>query len=175
MTTQHSRHTADLYWMLVALTLIVLIQGTLLARLRFFGAHANLLLIVVVCWSLLRGVSDSLAWGFFGGLGIDLIAGMPLGTSSLALLPTSFLAGIGRSSVFANNLVLPILLVALATPIHGWIVLLTQQLRDIPVDWGGTTLRVIMPELALNALLTVVVYPSLRWLTTHLGAPGMEW
>ncbi len=157
-----------------ALALIVLVQGTLLSRVRFFGASPNLLLTVVICVSLLRSVSDGLTWGFLGGLGIDLVAGAPLGTSSLALLPTTFLAGIGRNSVFANNLALPVLLVALATPIYGWIVLLIRQLSGVPADWYGTTLRVIAPELALNMLLMALVYPLLRWEVNQLGVPNME-
>lgn len=174
MSTQSSRRNAGLYWMMAVLGLSVLLQGTLLSRVRFFGAHPNLLLAAVVCWSLLHSVSDGLIWGFVGGLGLDLVAGMPLGTSSLALMPTSFLAGIGRGSVFANNLVLPMLLVALATPVHGWIVLLVRQLGGVPVDWLGTTLRVIAPELTLNALLMAAVYPVLRWVAGQSGAPGME-
>ncbi len=175
MGTQTSRRTANLYWMVITLALIVVLQGTLLSRVRFFGAHPNLLLTVVVCWSVLRSVSDGLVWGFSGGIGIDLVAGMPLGASALALMPTSFLAGLGRSSVFANNLALPILLVALATPLHGWILLFTQQVRGLPVDWASATLRVIAPELALNALLTALVYPVLRLIVGHLSAPNMEW
>lgn len=174
MVTQRSKRTAHLYWTAAALALIVLVQGTLLSRVRFFGAGPNLLLTVVIGVSLLRSVSDGLIWGFLGGLGIDLVAGAPLGTSSLALLPTTFLAGIGRSSIFANNLALPVLLVALATPIYGWLVLLTRQMSGVPVDWSGTTLRVIAPELAFNALLMALVYPVLRWGTQQLGAPNME-
>lgn len=172
---QRSRRTADLYWMAALLMVIVLLQGTVLSRIRFFGAHPDLLLTVVVCVSVLRSVNEGLLWGFAGGLGIDLLASMPLGTSSLALMPTTFLAGIGRSTIFANNLALPMLLVALATPIHGWIVLFTQMARGVPVDWGATTLRVIAPELALNVLLTALAYPLLRWATTQFPASAREW
>ena len=39
----------------------------------------------------------------------------------------------------------------------------------MPVDWGSM-LRVILPELALNVLLALVIYPVLRWLAAHVGA-----
>jgi rod shape-determining protein MreD len=170
-----SRRDASVYLSLLILALVVVIQGTLLARLRFFGASPNLLLVVVVCWSLLRNVSEGLLWAFTGGLAVDLIAGLPLGTSSLALMPTCFLADLGRSRIFAGSLPLPILLVALATPVYGWINLLLLQLRGVPVDWIGSTLRVILPELALNVLLVLVIFPVLRWLAARLGAARMEW
>jgi rod shape-determining protein MreD len=172
---QGSRRSASIYLSLLILGLVVIIQGTLLSRLHFFGASPNLLLVVIVCWSLLRSVTDGLLWAFAGGLGVDLVAGLPLGMTSLALMPTCFLAGLGRSRVFAGSLPLPMLLVALATPIFGWISLLILQVRGLPVDWIGSTLRVILPELALNVLLVPIIYPPLRWFAGRLGTVRMEW
>jgi len=65
---------------MLILAVTVVIQGTLLARFHFYGASPNLLLVVVVCWSLLHTVSEGLVWAFAGGLGVDLIAGLPLAT-----------------------------------------------------------------------------------------------
>lgn len=165
---------ADLYLALIILSLVVLVQGTILSRIRMLGVSADLLLVTVVTWSLTRNVQEGLVWAFVGGLGADLVSGMPLGTSSLALMPTCFLAGIGRSRVFAQNVFWPILLVTLATPLHGWIVLLTQQLRGVPVNWVDSTLRIILPELALNIGLTLPIYPGLRWLAARVGVPVMD-
>jgi rod shape-determining protein MreD len=161
--------------MAVVLTLVVLVQATLLARVRLIGATPNLLLVVVVCWSLIRGLYDGLVWGFVGGLALDVLAGLPLGTSSLALMATTPLAGLGKNSVFPGSLTLPILLVALATPVYGWVVLLSEMIRGIPVDWLASTVRIIGPEIAFNAALTVIAYPALRWLETHYRPTQMEW
>lgn len=169
-----SRSRASIYLSLLILAVTVIVQGTLLTRIRFFGASPNLLLVVVVCWSLLHSVSEGLVWAFAGGIGVDLIAGLPLGSTSLALMPTCFLAGLGRSSIFTNSVLLPALLVALATPIFGWINLILLGMHSVPVDWMGSTLRVMLPELALNVLLVVVIYPALRWLAAHIGAVRME-
>jgi hypothetical protein len=32
----------------------------------------------------------------------------------------------------------------------------------------------MLPELALNVLLVLVIYPILRWLAAHIGAARME-
>jgi rod shape-determining protein MreD len=169
-----SRSRASIYLSLLILAVTVIVQGTLLARFRLFGASPNLLLVVVVCWSLLHTVSEGLLWAFVGGLGVDLIAGLPLGSTPLALMPTCFLAGLGRSSIFTNSVLLPALLVALATLIFGWINLILLNARGVPVDWVGSALRVMLPELALNVLLALVIYPVLRWLAAHIGAVRME-
>jgi rod shape-determining protein MreD len=140
----------------------VLIQATLFSRTRVLGACPNLLLVTTIAWGLLQSVSEGVVWAFAGGLAMDLITGMPLGTSSLAGMTACQLTRLGRNRVFANNLWWPLVLVALATPVYGWIVLLTAQLRGVPVDWLGSTVHVVGPELALNVASMVLVYPLLR-------------
>jgi len=152
---------------LLGLALVILIQATILARIRVLGASPNLLLVSTIAWGLLQSVREGVIWAFAGGLGMDLITGTPLGTSSLAAMTASLLTGLGRNRVFANNLWWPMVVVALATPVYGWIVLLTQQVRGLPVDWVASTVRVIGPELVLNVATMVVVYPVLRALTSR--------
>ncbi|MCX7671526.1 MAG: rod shape-determining protein MreD [Anaerolineae bacterium] len=169
------RDLTSIYLMIGVLMAGVLIQATLLARVRLGGVAANLLLVIVVCWSLLRGQSEGLLWGFFGGLLLDLTAGLPLGTSSLALLAVCPLANLGKKSVFPGSLTLPVLLVLLATPVFGWVVLLTKAMVGQSVDWLAATWRVIGPEMGLNALLTLLTYPMLRRLAGATRPTAMEW
>ena len=61
------RGLTSLYLMAAVLTLVVLVQATLLARVKLVGASPNLLLVVVVCWSLIRGLYDGLVWDLSAG------------------------------------------------------------------------------------------------------------
>lgn len=165
----------NLYLMILGLSLVIIVQSTLLARVRIFETQPDLLLVTVVCWSLLAGVTQGLFMAFAGGILLDLVAGLPLGASALALMPLCFLASLGRNSVYHNNIWLPALLVALATPLHAWLLLLTRQLRGAPIDWLGTTTHLILPEIALNVALTLLVVRLLRRISDELRlTPAME-
>jgi len=169
------RDLTGIYLTAAVLTLAILAQATLLTRIRLGGASPNLLLVIVVCWSLLRGQTDGVLWGFAGGLGLDLVSGLPLGASALALMVTCPLTVLGKDSVFPGSLTLPALLVLLATPIFGWGVLLTKTMLGLPVEWLASTRYVIGPEIALNLALTPVIYPTLRWLALHVRAGQAGW
>jgi rod shape-determining protein MreD len=151
----------------LGLVLIVILQATLVARIQVLGASPNLLLVSAIAWGLLHTVTDGIVWAFAGGLGLDLITGMPLGTTSLAAMTACLLTRLGRNRVFANNLWWPMLIVLMATPVYGWIVLLTEYLRGIPVDWVASTLHVIGPEMLLNVATMALVYPLMRALTAR--------
>jgi cell shape-determining protein MreD len=77
------------------------------------------------------------------------------------------LTRLGRNRVFADNLWWPLLVTALATLVYGWVVLLTQQIRGLPVDWVASTIHVIGPEMLLNVAAMVLVYPVLRVLAAR--------
>lgn len=161
------------YVMLAGLAMAVLAQATLLSRIRVFGVSPDLLLVTAICWSLLRGVEDGMLWGFGGGLGVDVISGLPLGMSALALLPAVWLGGLARSTVFSPSTMLPVLLVLPATLLRGWIVLAVQAVSGFRVDWVATTLHVIALEAALNALLTIILYPFMRWWAVRSSSSAM--
>jgi hypothetical protein len=82
---------------------------------------------------------------------------------------------LGKNSIFPGSLTLPILLVILATPLFGWLILLTQAARGVPVDWLGSTTQIIGPEIVLNIASVSVIYPALRWLATQMRPAQMEW
>jgi rod shape-determining protein MreD len=151
----------------VGLTLLVIVQATLMARVRVLGASPNLLLVSSIAWGLLHSVTDGVVWAFAGGVVLDLITGMALGTTSIAAMTATLLTRFGRNRVFANNLWWPLLVVAIATPVYGWIVLLTEQLRGIPVDWVASTIHVVGPETLLNVAAMALVYPAMRAMTAR--------
>ncbi len=155
--------------------LMVILQATLIARIRLGGACPDALLAVVVAWGLLQGIGAGIAWSFAGGLLFDLVAGLPLGTSSLALMTVCFLTGLGETNLFQGNIFLPVIVIVLATPLHAGMVLLTEQLRHLYVDWAGVALRVVLPETVLNIVTVVLLYPALRWLAGKVGAERLNW
>ncbi|MCX7708022.1 MAG: rod shape-determining protein MreD [Anaerolineae bacterium] len=160
------------YATLAGLAVTVLAQATLLSRIRVLGVRPDLLLVTAVCWSLLRGVGEGMLWGFGGGLGIDVISGLPLGMSALALLPAAWLGGLGRSTVLSPGTLLPVLLVLPGTLLRGWIVLALQTASGLSPDWIATTVHVIAPEAALNALLMIILYPFIRWWAVRSSSPA---
>ncbi len=169
------RRLTGLYLASGLLACAVLAQATILPRVRLFNATANLVLVLVVTWSLLRSVEQGLILAFVGGLAIDLIAGLPLGASALALMVVCFLTSLSEGRFFQGHVFLAMAAVAVATPLHGWLLLLMRQLRGAPIDWGGTTLGVIIPELLLNVILASLIYPVLSRLIARLAVDRLEW
>jgi rod shape-determining protein MreD len=150
-------------------------QSALLPHLRIWGVFPNLMLMVVVSWSLLRGADQGLVWAFAGGLLVDLLSGSPLGAGTLALMAVAFLAGIGEVNVFRTHIALPLAAVLLSTLLYGLLMLLALQVTGQPVDWPGSLAKTVLPSAVVNTLLTPLVYGTIYWLHRHLGQDVIDW
>ena len=164
-----------IYLVVPLLVAVAMLQSTLVSHFRILGVFADLPLLVVVSWSLLRGPREGLIWGFIAGLTVDLYSGAPFGAATFGLMAAGFLSGLGQSTVFRAQLFLPLVAVLLATVVYDILFLLVVWISGYPVSWLDSLFRLVLPSAVLNAVLTPVVFVIMRWLNTRFGREEMEW
>jgi rod shape-determining protein MreD len=164
-----------IYLVVPLLVIVAILQTALVSRLTIWGVFADLPLLVVVSWSLLRGPREGIKWGFIAGLAVDLLSGAPFGAATLSLIAVGFLSGLGEATVFRARIALPLVMMFMATVLYELLFLLIVQIAGNPVDWLTSLLRVTLPSAALNAALTPFVFLTMRVLHNRLGREEMEW
>ncbi|MEP7200498.1 MAG: rod shape-determining protein MreD [Chloroflexota bacterium] len=157
------------------LGLIAVVQSTFLTRLDASGLHPDLMLLCVIAWSLLRGSREGIAWGFVGGLSLDLLSATPLGVNAMLLASAGYFAGLGESKVFRTNFILPLFIISAITLGYFAAQFGVLQLLGRSMPWFETALRVIVPTLVLNLLVSPLVFRPLRWLSHHTGREQLRW
>ena len=146
-----------------------LAQATILPALGPIGVLPNLVLVLLLVWSALRGLGEGLLWVFGTGLLLDVLAMDPLGTNGLALLVAALLAGPARRRFFHSGMIFPLLLTMLATVAHALALTLLRGLDDggtmLPVD---AVARLAFLQALLNALLVPPLYLVAGWMDRSL-------
>ncbi len=154
------------------LALLALVQTSVLPYFEILGAQPSLVLVSVVVLATMQVGTRALAWGFGGGLVVDLFSAAPLGTNALLLTVIAYAAGGGFGGVDRANVVIPAAAVVLATAAYYPTVLLALQLQGFEVAWEahlpGRLWRAIVVNLAAAAGLYYPVRVLERW--TH-GRP----
>jgi rod shape-determining protein MreD len=164
-----------IYLVIPLLVAVALLQTAVMPHLAIRGVFPDLALLVVVSWSLLRGIREGMIWGFIAGLAVDLFSGAPFGAATFSLMAVSFLSGLGQATVVRARFVLPLLAVFAATIIYDLLFLFVVWISGQPVAWLDSLVRIILPAAALNAVLTPIVFIALRKLHTLFGRAEMEW
>jgi rod shape-determining protein MreD len=143
---------------------VALSQTVLVSRIDLWGGRPDVMLLVVLVWSVVRGMNEGLVWGLIGGLIIDLISGGPLGATTLALLVVAFMAGEPWGLGVGAPVIRLLILTFICVIAYHLVLLAVLGWTGYAVDWGWALLRVAAPSALLNAVLAPFVQRPLGWL-----------
>ena len=87
----------------------LLLQTTVLSRLRFFDVMPDFMLLVAVAGGITAGPTRGAALGFVSGMLIDLFLPTPLGLSALVFTLVGYWVGIANAGVLRSAWYIPVL------------------------------------------------------------------
>lgn len=149
---------------MLLLLIVATLQTSALPSFSLAGIVPNLMLLVVVSWSVLRGFRAALLLALGGGLLLDLLSGGPFGAATASLVLSSVVMGLEQLNLFRDSLWLPLLGGVLATVLYNGAYLIMLTVFGRTVQWLPTVQRVILPEMALNVVVMYPVFWGMRWL-----------
>ncbi len=163
----------NLYLTLPLLTGVALIQTTLLARVSVLGAQPDLMLLVVLAWTVMRGADEGLGWAFIGGIMLDVLSGGPLASTALALIAVAAMAGQSLGQGIGSEVVRLILLALLGALIYHLVLLILLSWTGHTIDWQFALAEVALPSAVLNAALMPFVQQPLSWVEHQTSEEGL--
>lgn len=163
------KSTINPYLAVALLLLVALLQTSVVPSLFLFGVVPDLVLLVIVSWTLLCGIRESIVWALAGGLMLDLLSGGPFGAITVSLSIAILLTGLSSPSVFGGTSWFPVLASIMATGIYNLVYLIILQFSGHPVLWSSGLLQVAMPCIMMNAVVMYPTYWIMRWLYHRLS------
>ncbi|NLY90152.1 MAG: rod shape-determining protein MreD [Firmicutes bacterium] len=145
------------------------LQTVVFPHLTLFGVVPNLILLITICYGLLKGIRPGLYLGILGGFCLDLASSGILGINIIALGALGYGAGYLERMVFKGYLLVPLCLVQIGTvlaELFSCCIMLAFGWRINFLAFLGTTL---LPLCLYHLILTVPVYYGLKKVLTYLG------
>lgn len=138
------------------------IQGSLPPALCLFGARPDLVLVVLVAYSLAAEPTFGATLGFVAGLLHGASVGMAVGSFIVTRTLTGFLASLVTTRLFSENPVVPTVAAAGLTLVcEGLFAISNPRAPFVPAA------RTIAGECIYNALLALILYWILRGVQTR--------
>jgi rod shape-determining protein MreD len=133
-------------------------EATVGYRLELGGGRANVVLLMVVAWSLLRGIEEGALAGMVGGLALDLVSGTPFGLHTGIMTLIGAVTALGEATLYRGSLAFFFGTAVLVTvSYHGAAVLALQALGwDMPSF--ARLVRVLVPTVLINAALMPILF-----------------
>lgn len=149
------------------ITLFVL-QGTLFKALDFGGTVPNLLIILTVSVSLMRGDIPGILTGFFCGLLIDIFTGPTIGLYALIYMYIGYANGGFSKIFFKEDIKLPMIMIILSDFFYGICVYTLLFLLRGKTDFSYYLVKIIIPEIIYTIIITLILYPLILFISKKL-------
>lgn len=150
------------FWPILSLLVAAGLQGNLPARLELLGAKPDLILVVLVAYSLSAGVEFGAFLGFVAGLIHGSAVGVGVGSFIVTRTIVGLLAGLATARLFSDS---PI--VTAASTVALTLACELMFLLANPRPLMGSALVSIVGECVWNVLLALVFYSFARRLRTR--------
>lgn len=152
------------YLSIPILIVVVVLQSTIMPIIRIGGGAPDLVLMIVLSWTMLAGLEEGLVWAMVGGILQDIVTGLPTGSTALALVVTAGLTHFMLGPVHRNNLIFPPVVLAAGTVLYQLVlVVVLAVLGRLSVmgqvgDLSYVLTYITLPTLMYNVILILPVY-----------------
>jgi rod shape-determining protein MreD len=147
-------------------------QVSIAPEFSIFGVQPNLVLVVLVAWTVVRGRREALLLIPLGGLVLGLFDTQPLGVAILALAPLVVLAELPEMRLVESSLAQAVLIIIIATLCYEIAFLLTFVVAGEQLDWLSATLDILVPAIIANTLVLLPVLGVMRLATVESRRPA---
>lgn len=165
-------------WGSVLFLSAAVMQSVVLSRyLAPLDTRVDLALVLVVCWSILRGPDEGIVAGLIAGMGLDITSGGPMGIHTGALALVGLLTGMGETQLYRGNLPLLMGAGAGATIVFHTVTFLALQATGWQPSLSPSLMRSLLFSVAMSAAITPIIFRGLARFVRVVakGGPMMGW
>jgi|GEM_PF-245288 len=151
-----------------ALVIVVELGGAVIPLLADTRGQLSLVMLLVLCWSLHASLTEGFVWALVGGIALDLLSVLPLGTTSAALLIMVY--GINRLSqhLLRARIVLLLAMAAVATLVMAAYTYAALVLLGYTYDLWAVGRFVLLPTLLYNLVAVLPLFAIVRFFQRRL-------
>lgn len=157
----------------MGLGLAAVVQSVALPHLEILGVKPDLVLLLVIAWSVRRGAGAGVVWAIVGGIAVDLLSVGPFGVSVLAMGVAATLAGSVGPSLRRTSALLPVAMTPPLSIVATLVGAVALTLVGWPVFWPVTVALVVLPAAIVNSVAMLAVYPVVSAIDGRFGVA--EW
>ena len=142
---------------------LFLLAGTAILQVTVFGRplgepRPDLVLITVLAWSMVRGLTEGTICGIAGGLALDVLSAVPFGLHTALLGVTGSVTALGETNLYRGNVLLFLTTAALATVLFHGCSLLALQAAGQQTFGLARFVQFVVPTALLNAVLMPLAF-----------------
>lgn len=155
-------------------TFLVILQAGILSRINLLQGSADIILLVILCWSLQDRVKTAWHWAVIGGAIANLATNLPFGTLPLVYTLITALGITLKRRIWRAPIISMLVGTIIGTLILYGISYLIVTLNGTLISLTETINIIVLPGILLNLLLSIPVFILVRDLANWLYPEELE-
>lgn len=146
---------------LVGLLLFVvfyILQTGIFSQMPLISGTADLILLFFAAWSMQEKIKYQWAWVIIGGLAVSMVSAMPFYVPLLGYLGVFGISKLLQRKVWQAPLLAMFIVTLLGTLFQHGLYVVALQVTGVPISWGESLDRVILPSVLMNLLFALPMY-----------------
>ena len=145
------------------IVIALVIQLTLINSVTILGLKPDLIMVVVVVFSLMKGEKEGAISGFASGLLQDIFSTSLLGINALAKTVIGFICGILKEKIFHEHILFLIPVITfIASFIQSMIIFLLLRAFGIEYNLAWSLKQIALPEALFSSLLSPFIFLAIN-------------
>mgnify|MGYP006282205945 CR=1 FL=1 len=140
------------------LSLIAVLQTTVVSRMPLIQGQADLMMVVVIAWALQERVTEPWQWAVAGGLVMDFLSGLPFGVFTASYLLLAGAARLVGRRLWQFSALVQLILTLLGTMVIHTITTLIILIQGTSLIMLDVLRSITLPSLLLNMIITIPAY-----------------
>jgi len=157
------------------MVLLVMIQSVIVSRLPLLGGTADIVLLVLVAWTLQERVKTAWIWALVGGILVSFVSALPFFTPLISYLVITGLIRLLQTRIWQTPILAMFVATAVGTLISQLASIFVLKMTGTPLPWAESLSLVVLPSMLLNLLLSLPVYALVAdlasWVYPHEVEP----
>ena len=152
----------------VLIVLCYVLQVSVFSYFKMAGIIPNIMLILVVSFSLMRGQTEGMLLGFFAGLVVDIMGGQDLVLYALIFTCMGYGNGFFNQIFYANNILLPLAMILGNSIAYNFVMYVCGFLLRNRTDFLFYLIHVMLPEVVYTFFVALFLYNLFLYINNKL-------
>ena len=148
--------------------ILIILQTGIINRIPLLNGTPDLILLVLVAWSLQEKVNNAWLWALVGGLLVSLISATPFFAPLLGYLAISIMGRLLQRRIWQTPILAMFVLTFIGTFVYQGILFAALVVKGVPLGWRECLDLVTLPSVLLNMALALPVHSIIvdlaRWI-----------
>jgi rod shape-determining protein MreD len=159
---------------ILLLAFLAILQSVVFNDITLLEGRPDLILLPVVAWGIHGRSRDAMIWGLIGGLFLDLLSGLPLGTSAIILIVIAYLVSFTEGRFWEANFLMPMGVMILFSFLYHLLNLMIVWILGKQIDLSYTFVRLILPSVFLNLILALPASQLIKSISNAIYPPEVN-